>query len=283
MKISVSTAAFVAVLLLAPAVWAQSATAQTQPATPQAQPAKPQPGTPQTPAQPAPKRVRPRTPAPTQIFVRSQSGRPLPDTRVLISGTETHELTTDAQGTVAIPLAPGSYRLRFEREDFITLERDETIKSGPPPEIDIALDAAPPPPLPPPPPPPTPTPTPTPPPVESGPPVNVSIPDYLEKNFIGRDPLKESILGCTVDATTRLLQLRDSLAVHAHADMDEVIYVVAGTGAIRTRDTTTNVAPGSLSVIPRGVSHSIERRGGNPLIVLSILAGAPCRAASDMK
>jgi hypothetical protein len=32
-------------------------------------------------------------------------------------------------------------------------------------------------------------------------------------------------------------------------------------------------------MIPRGVGHAIERRGKNPLIVLSTLAGAPCRTA----
>jgi mannose-6-phosphate isomerase-like protein (cupin superfamily) len=36
------------------------------------------------------------------------------------------------------------------------------------------------------------------------------------------------------------------------------------------------VGPGSLAVVPRGVAHAFERRGKNPLIVLSMLAGAPC-------
>jgi mannose-6-phosphate isomerase-like protein (cupin superfamily) len=106
----------------------------------------------------------------------------------------------------------------------------------------------------------------------------VSIPAFLDKNFIGRDPLKESVLGCTPDATTRLLQLREPLAEHTHADLDETLYVVAGEGTVRANGESIPVAAGSMSVVPRGVAHSIERRGKNPLIVLSTLSGAPCKA-----
>ena len=109
----------------------------------------------------------------------------------------------------------------------------------------------------------------------------MSIPEFLDKNFIGRDPLKESVLGCTAGATTRVLQLRDALAVHTHADLDEILYIVAGDGVVRVRDETMMLAPGSLTVIPRGLPHATERRGRNPLIVLSTLAGAACPAASS--
>jgi mannose-6-phosphate isomerase-like protein (cupin superfamily) len=44
-------------------------------------------------------------------------------------------------------------------------------------------------------------------------------------------------------------------------------------------DETTTLAPGSLTVVPRGLPHATERRGRNPLIVLSTLAGAACPAA----
>ncbi len=178
----------------------------------------------------------------------------------------------------------GAYRLRFEHDGFITLEREITVRAGQPAEIEVALSMASPPPPPPPqpetPPPPPPTPTPLVEPIGS--PVNISIPAFLDKNFIGRTPLKESVLGCTSGAMTRLLQLRDPLAVHTHADFDEILYIVAGEGSIRIRDEATAVSAGSLTVIPRTVPHSIERRGKNPLIVLSTLAGtpaAPCETA----
>ena len=98
----------------------------------------------------------------------------------------------------------------------------------------------------------------------------------MDKNFVGRDPLKESVLACNGLETVRLLQLRDPVAEHTHSNMDEVLYVVAGEGTIHLGATQTNIGAGSLSVVPHGTPHSVERRGRNPLILLSTLAGAPC-------
>ena len=109
----------------------------------------------------------------------------------------------------------------------------------------------------------------------------MSIPQFLEKNYIGRDPLKESVIGCTAAATTRVLQLRDSLASHTHADLDETLYVVAGEGTVRVGNQTMMIAPGSLAVIPRGLAHATERSGRNPLILLSTLSGAPCASTPN--
>jgi mannose-6-phosphate isomerase-like protein (cupin superfamily) len=248
--------------------------AQTPPAqgqTPPAQGSQPQ----------APRRVPPR-PISTHIFVRDLSGTPIEGARVIVSGTISRQATTDASGAATLAsMRDGPYRLRFEREGFITLEREVTLRNGQPSEIDVALNIAPPPPPPPAPEPPPPPPPPAPQPAAaSGPPVNVSIPTFLDKNFIGRDPLKESVLGCTSAATTRLLQLRDSLALHTHSDLDEILYVVAGEGTIHLRDESTPMSAGSLVVVPRGVPHAIDRRGKNPLIVLSTLAGAPCQSTS---
>jgi mannose-6-phosphate isomerase-like protein (cupin superfamily) len=111
----------------------------------------------------------------------------------------------------------------------------------------------------------------------------LSIPTFLDRNFIGREPLKESILGCTPTATTRLLQLRDSLAEHVHADVDESLYVVAGEGSLLVpNQAPAPIAPGSLSIVPRGAPHAIERRGKNPLILLSTLSGVPCAAETGV-
>ena len=80
------------------------------------------------------------------------------------------------------------------------------------------------------------------------------------------------------DATARLLQLREAIARHTHEDFDEVLYVVAGDGAIRFGTEAITLTPGSLTTIPRGTPHAIERRGRNPVILLSTLAGSPCQA-----
>jgi mannose-6-phosphate isomerase-like protein (cupin superfamily) len=216
----------------------------------------------------------------THVTVRDLSGTPLEGVTVTIAGGGRGQAATDQKGVANLALADGSYRLRFEREGFFTLEKEVAIKNRLPVELDVALNRAPPPPPPPePPPPPPPPPTP----VAAGPPVTISIPAFLEKNFIGREPLKESNLGCAPDAMTRLLQLKDPVAVHTHVDGDEILYVVAGEGAIRLGNDATPVTAGSLSVIPRGTAHAIERRGKNPLIVVSTLAGAPCMASSPTR
>jgi mannose-6-phosphate isomerase-like protein (cupin superfamily) len=209
------------------------------------------------------------------------SGSPITGVKVFVSGPVTLELTTDANGTATLNVMPdGTYRLRFERDGFTTFEREVTAKAGQPGEIYVALRMAPPLPAPAPAPAPAAAPAPPPPVVSTGPagpPVFVSIPEFLDKNYIRREPLKESVLGCLGDSTTRLLQLHESIAEHTHSEMDEMLYVVAGEGAIRIKGESTSVAAGSLTIVPRGLQHSIERRGKNPLMVLSTLSGAPCR------
>ena len=253
------------------------------------QPTSPQPAAgqpPQPPVQHTPqRRAQPRATT-ARVIVRDRSGTALGDVRIVMSGPVSQEVVTDASGLASVGATrDGSYRLRFERDGFITLEREISVSNGQPPEIVVALSAAP---VPPPPPvvvaapPPVPVAPPAPPPAASepsGPPVFVAIPEFLDKNYIGRAPLKESVLGCLPSSTTRVLQLHDGLSEHAHADMDEILYVVAGEGAVRIHDSSSAVTAGSLTIIPRGVPHTIERRGKNPVIVLSTLSGAPCRAA----
>src|SRR5205814_1319528 len=123
---AMKTAGHVAIVCLALLV--SSMSAQT-PAAPQA-PAGPKPPA-TTPQRRTP--VRPRT---TQIIVRDVSGTPIEGVRVIVSGPAARSITTDARGSVSVSLADGSYRLRFEHEGFVTLEREITIRIGQP-EIDV--------------------------------------------------------------------------------------------------------------------------------------------------
>jgi Carboxypeptidase regulatory-like domain/Cupin domain len=247
---------------------------QTQPAPP----TQPAPQTQPAPTQPAPQRRAQPRPTSVQVVVRDVSGTPLGGVKVLVSGPASLEATTDDKGTASLgALRDGGYRFRFELEGFVTLERDVTIRNGQPSEVLAALRIIPRPLVePPPPPPPVVEAPPPPPPVPSGPPVFVSIPQFLEKNFIGREPLKETVFGCLPGSTTRLLQLHEAIAEHTHSELDEILYVVAGEGTVRVRTESSNLAAGSLSVIPRGLPHAIEQRGRNPLIIISTVSGAPC-------
>jgi hypothetical protein len=208
--------------------------------------------------------------------VRDQGGASLTGVRLLVSGTTGGgEFTTGAAGTVIVPVPKAGVVSRCEHEGFVTLEREFTVGNGTWNPVDVVLNAAPPPP---PPPEPKVEPAPSAPIPASGPPMTVSIPDFIDKNFIGRAPLKESILACKPLETVRLLQLRDNIAPHVHDRVDEVIYVVAGEGAVRIGEEENPIRAGSLVFVPNGNGHSIERRGKNPLIVVSTLVGSSCES-----
>ena len=215
-----------------------------------------------------------------RVSVHDPNGESLDGVRLILSGSAEGEYSTAAAGTAVLPnIKDGMYRIRCERDGFITLEREFPVHSaGALTPVDIVLTPAPPPPAPP------PAPKPAAPlaGAPAGPPVNVNIPDFLDTNFIGRDPMKESILACKPAETVRLLQLRDGVAEHVHDKVDEVLYVVAGDGAVRVGSQTMAVRAGSLAVVPQGVAHAIERRGKNPLVVVSTLSGAPCQTGTQV-
>jgi mannose-6-phosphate isomerase-like protein (cupin superfamily) len=229
--------------------------------------------TPATPArQPASARLT------ISVLVTGMDGTPLPEVGVRASGPVDREGTTDPSGTVTFSnITAGAYRLRFEHGNFVTLERDVAVVAGKPLKASVALNAAPPPPPPPkveaPPPAPVATNVPT----GSYPPMSVDITDFFEKNFIGNAPIKRSPLGCTNSSTSTLVQLRDPLADHAHADADELIYVVAGEGTHKVAGQERQLAGGVFAIVPRGNSHSIVRRGRQPLVMISTLSGPPCQ------
>jgi hypothetical protein len=219
-------------------------------------------------------------PTSARVTVRDANNAPLEDVHVVLAGTPGAEFTTGFAGTAVIPnLTPGTYRILCERKGFISLEREFIVGTAVMTPVDVVLKEAPPPP-----PPPAPPPQPAPKGLgPAGAPVLVSIPDFLEKNFIGREQLKESILACNTVETVRLLQLKEGLAAHVHDNADEILYVVAGDGAIRVGEDTTVVRAGSLAVVPHGAGHAIERRGKNPLILVSTLSGNPCPNAGQTK
>src|SRR5205814_1083781 len=183
------------------------------------------------------------------------SGNPLAGVRVIVSGGDDQETTTNAQGVASVRLADGAYRVRFEHPKFAAAEDDLIVKNGRADDLEVAL--------------------------RIGPPsaagaatsrprpavakaavasrgastssaVTVSLPSFLESHYIGHDPLKESVFACTASGTIRVLQLRDPVAEHRHGDAEEMLYVVAGSGSVRLQDDTTTVSAGDLIVIRRG-------------------------------
>ncbi|HEY8550706.1 MAG TPA: carboxypeptidase regulatory-like domain-containing protein [Vicinamibacterales bacterium] len=212
------------------------------------------------------------------VRVTDSTGAPLEGVSVSASGPVPREGTTDAAGSVRfLSMRPGNYRLRFSAPSVITLERDITIRAGQAPEpVEATLSPAPAP-LPPPEPEPAEAPAPKAAAVTPPQPRTVAIPEFVERNPIGsREPSKRSVLACGGTSTTALLQIRDPLKDRVHENADELLYVVGGDGLLSLPTSDVPLQAGTLSLVPRGMTHSIQRRGRAALILLSTLTDTPC-------
>ena len=251
-------------------------------APPAAAPPKPSPTTAPPAAQTTKPKPRPAGGATTtaSVFITDTGGSPIEGVTVQVMGPVDREVQSPASGPTRIAgLRAGTYRVRFTREGFITFEKELVWRAGTAaPEIAVTLNAAPepPPPVAPPPAKPQPAETKLPPP---GTPKTMSLIDFIEKNLItGREPQKERLVGCSGVGQAMVWQIRDPWNGRQHESADGMIYVIAGDGALRLDDRDVNVTNGSFAVVPRGTTYSLSRRGRNPLIVLAMLAGAPCAA-----
>ena len=212
-------------------------------------------------------------PTTVNISVTDPAGLPLSEATVSGTGPVMRESQTTAGGIARfLNVKPGDYRLRFEHDGFITLERDITVKGGKPMDVDVMLTPAP---APPPPPPVAPS-KPSGASAPAGEPRTLDLVSFLERNGLGRDPVKIDQLGCTASARTRLIQLRDETKEDARQDADEVIYVVAGDGTLRLGNRDISLSAASLAIVPRGTVRGLTRKGKNPLIVLSVVSGPAC-------
>ena len=100
--------------------------------------------------------------------------------------------------------------------------------------------------------------------------------DFLEKNLIGSEPQKTSLLACTDGGAARVLQVKEPMTNQVNADADQVLYVVAGSGTCACAIRTTRPGPDWFVLIPRGAPLGARRDGRNPLIALTVTMGAAC-------
>jgi len=244
--------------------------AQTQP-----------PATPPTTKPPAP-RPRPSTSSAATLTmtvkVTDASGAPLVGAKVTATGPAIRAGVTDATGTVRfLSMRGGTYRLRFESPTTITLERDVVLRAGGEP-IEVAPSPAPPPP----PPPPAPEPTRNESisgrgPLQAPQPRTVAIPEFVERNMLAsREPAKTSQVACGATSVTNLLQIRDPLKDLSHPDAEALIYVVGGEGLLVLPIADVQLAAGTFSMVPRGTTYTLQRRGRSGLVLLQTLTDTPC-------
>ena len=201
------------------------------------------------------------------ISVADPEGKPIPDVLIVVEGPANRNARTEG-GRIALENLPaGAYRLRFEKDGFLTLERELTARGGAPIDVKVTLKPA----LPPPPPPAPPAPPAKP--IVKANAAIVDVPALIEKEFVGRGPSKSSRLSCGTDGESSILQLTAGMPPEEHADYDETFYVVAGEGTALVADTNQKLRAGVFLFIPRGMRHGLAPTGKNPLIVLTTRAG----------
>ncbi len=66
-----------------------------------------------------------------------------------------------------------------------------------------------------------------------------------------------------------------SHALHAHAGMDKVYYVLEGDGMFLLEGSELPMQSGDLLVAPEGVPHGVKNTGLKRLLVLAVLAPSP--------
>ena len=210
------------------------------------------------------------------VTVTDPSGAPLREVHVILDGAISRSGSTQSTGVVRFDgLRPGTYRLQFNKDGFTPLEHEFEWRAGqPPPAPSVVLSpvpAAPPPPKPDP-----------PKPASSMPPagqaVSLSLPDFIEKNYItNSQPQKVSPVACSGVAQNVLWQIREPWENRQHQAADVMIYVMGGDGTLKIDGRDIPMQAGHFATVPRGSTYSLVRRGRNPLIVLATLVGEPCQ------
>ncbi len=248
--------------------------AQTPPAPAPQTPAKPSPAKPRAAAAPA------STTTTVTLTVTDGVGRPVDAVDVTAAGPLDRSGTTDLNGTLRLQgLRVGTYRLRFDKEGFLSFEKEIATRAGQRTlDFSVTLTAAPEPPSPPPPVPAAPPPRaqeeklPAP-----GDARTLMLTEWLEKNFISnREPQKVSTIGCSGLSEAVVWQVREPWTGRQNEKADTMLYVVGGEGTLRLDQKDVSVGAGSFAVVPRDTSYGLTRRGRNPLIVLAVLSGTAC-------
>jgi hypothetical protein len=112
-----------------------------------------------------------------------------------------------------------------------------------------------------------------------GEPATIAIVDLLEKEFVGRQPRRETLLSCSGLERASMIQLNEPLPTRLYENADAIYYVLGGEGSIQMNGRETRLGLNAFASVPRGTSHSFSRRGNRSLVLLAVLSGEPCEQA----
>ena len=217
------------------------------------------------------------------MTVTNTQGTALPGVHVEVLGTSDRSGDTNSTGQLSLTaMQAGTYRLRFSGDEVVTFEKEVVLRAGQIADLDVALNIAEAAPEPPPPAAPAPQPT-TPAAAPVGPvgePRTLSIVELIERELIGgNQPRRDSIVSCSGNARSTLVQLNQDQAERLYDAADVTYYVIAGEGTAKMNGRDSTLVAGSFVSVPRGTPHSLARRGRRPLIMLTTVSGTPCEEA----
>jgi mannose-6-phosphate isomerase-like protein (cupin superfamily) len=72
--------------------------------------------------------------------------------------------------------------------------------------------------------------------------------------------------------STSLIQVREGVKTHYHAQHDEVVYILSGKGVMTVGSERKVIQAGDLIVIKRGTTHSVVNKSPQPLTALSVMS-----------
>ena len=213
------------------------------------------------------------------ITVTSPQGATISGVTVALMGPTERSGDTDASGQVNFPgLQAGTYRLRFSGDKVTAFEKEVVVRAGLVSDVDVSLSPAPEPkvitqPAPAPPTPAAPAAGP------KGDPVTYAIGDLLEKEFVGRQPRRETLLSCSGNERAAMIQLNEPMPERLYENADAIYYVLGGEGILMLNGKETKLGLNGFASVPRGTAHSFSKRGNRLLVLLSVLSGEPCEQA----
>jgi mannose-6-phosphate isomerase-like protein (cupin superfamily) len=213
------------------------------------------------------------------ITVTTPQGTTIAGVQVNLMGPTERGGETDDGGQLNFPgLQAGTYRLRFSGEMVTAFEKEVTVRAGQISDVDVSLSPAPAPKV-------VTAPSPVPPPAAPSDRVGpkgeiqtVAILDLLEKEYVGRQPRRESLLSCSGTERATMIQLNEALPERLYENADAIYYVLGGEGALMVNGKETRLATNGFASVPRGTSHSFNKRGNRLLVLLAVLSGEPCEA-----
>ena len=110
-----------------------------------------------------------------------------------------------------------------------------------------------------------------------------ALPDKPRPAVMAPKGVKNVAVGCSGVNRSQLVLVREALKPAAHPDEDETLYLIAGEATLTLAGKEQALTPGWFSLIPRGSTYGLVKKGRNPAIFLSIVAGPACNSAETTR